>query len=44
MSTTSGCFQTQAWSPLARIRVYVPDADETLNPHKHPTLVALGVK
>jgi len=36
--------QTQAWSPLAGIHVYMPEAQEALNPHKHPTLVALGEK
>lgn len=34
----------QAWSPLAGIHVYVPNSKDALNPHKHPTLVALGEK
>ncbi|MBI1759917.1 MAG: aldo/keto reductase [Acidobacteria bacterium] len=36
--------KTQAWSPLAGIHVYMPNSKDTLNPHKHPTLVALGEK
>lgn len=36
--------KTQAWSPLAGIHVYMPNAPEGLNPHKHPLLVALGEK
>jgi diketogulonate reductase-like aldo/keto reductase len=36
--------KTQAWSPIAGIHVYMPNAPEGLNPHKHPTLVALGKK
>lgn len=36
--------KTQAWSPLAGIHVYMPNAKDALNPHKHPALVALGEK
>lgn len=36
--------KTQAWSPIAGIHVYMPNSKETLNPHKHPTLLALGEK
>jgi diketogulonate reductase-like aldo/keto reductase len=35
---------TQAWSPIAGINVYVPNAKDVLNPHKHPTLLALSEK
>jgi diketogulonate reductase-like aldo/keto reductase len=36
--------KTQAWSPIAGIHVYIPNSQDTLNPHKHPTLLALGEK
>lgn len=36
--------KTQAWSPIAGIHVYIPNAPEGLNPHNHPVLVALGEK